>query len=127
MHTGAALPVVPEHASMKEALAEMGDKRLGMTTVVDGAGRLAGVITDGDLRRLQLAHGSLLDRRAGDCATRDPGRIGPDDLAARALDLMETHRIDGVLRPITSLVITDADDRPVGVIHLHDILRAKIV
>ena len=54
-------------------------------------------------------------------------RVGADELAARALDLMETHAIDGQLRPITSLVITDAADRPVGVIHLHDILRAKIV
>jgi arabinose-5-phosphate isomerase len=105
----------------------MGRKGLGMTTVVDAAGRLLGVITDGDLRRQQLAHGSLLDRRAGECLTANPCRIGADELAARALDLMETHCIDGVLRPITSLVITDDGDHPVGVIHLHDILRAKIV
>jgi arabinose-5-phosphate isomerase len=127
MHTGEGLPVVSEHATMKEAIEEMTAKRLGMTTVVDSRGRLAGVITDGDLRRQQLAFGSLLDRRAGDCMTRDPGRIGPDELAARALDLMETHAIDGQPRPITSLVITDDANCPVGVIHLHDILRAKIV
>ncbi len=127
MHTGEDVPMVPEHATMKEAIEEMTAKRLGMTTVVDGRGRLLGVITDGDLRRQQLAFGSVLDRRAADCMTRGPERIGADELAARALDVMETHRIDGQVRPITSLVITDADERPVGVIHLHDLLRAKIV
>jgi arabinose-5-phosphate isomerase len=127
MHTGEALPAVPEHAAMKEAIEEMSAKRLGMTTVVDAAGRLAGVVTDGDLRRQQLAFGSLLDRTVAECMTREAARIAPDELASRALDLMETHAIDGQLRPITSLVITDAADRPIGVIHLHDILRAKIV
>ena len=127
MHTGENLPVVSEHASMKEAIQEMSAKRLGMTTVVDDAGRLVGLLTDGDLRRQQLALGSLLDRRAGDCMTASPMRIAAEALAAHALDLMETHTIDGQSRPITSLVIADGDDRPVGVIHLHDILRAKIV
>ena len=112
---------------MKEAIQEMSAKRLGMTTVVDDAGRLVGLLTDGDLRRQQLALGSLLDRRAGDCMTAAPMRIAAEALAAHALDLMETHTIDGQSRPITSLVITDGGDRPVGVIHLHDILRAKIV
>jgi arabinose-5-phosphate isomerase len=127
MHTGESLPVVSEHASMKEAIEEMGAKRLGMTTVVDDAGRLVGLLTDGDLRRQQLALGSLLDRRAGDCMTATPMRIAAEALAAHALDLMETHTIDGQSRPITSLVIADGEDRPLGVIHLHDILRAKIV
>jgi len=119
MHTGEAMPVVRVTATMKEAIEEMGAKRLGMTTVVDDSGRLVGVITDGDLRRQQLAHGALLDRRAGECMTVDPKRIGAEDLAARALALMEGA--------ITSLVITDAAGRPAGVIHIHDILRAKIV
>jgi arabinose-5-phosphate isomerase len=127
MHTGENLPVVSEHATMKEAIEEMSAKRLGMTTVVDDAGRLVGLLTDGDLRRQQLALGSLLDRRAGDCMTAAPMRIAAEALAAQALDLMETHTIDGQSRPITSLVIADGGDRPVGVIHLHDILRAKIV
>jgi len=119
MHVGDAVPVITETATMKEAIEEMSAKRLGMTTVVDGAGRLVGVITDGDLRRQQLAHGSLLDRHAGDCMTADPKCVGADDLAARALALME-----GVM---TSLVITDEAGRPAGVIHIHDILRAKIL
>jgi len=118
MHVGVAVPVVRDTATMKEAIEEMSAKRLGMTTVVDGAGRLVGVITDGDLRRQQLAHGALLDRRAGDCMTASPRCIGADELAARALALME-----GV---VTSLVITDETGCPVGVIHIHDILRAKI-
>lgn len=119
MHTGDAVPVVKESASIKEAIEEMSAKRLGMTTVVDESGRLVGVITDGDLRRHQLDRGAILDRRAGECMTPDPKRIGAEELAARALALME-----GV---ITSLVITDDAGRPAGVIHIHDILRAKIV
>jgi arabinose-5-phosphate isomerase len=77
------------------------------------------VITDGDLRRHQLAHGDLLDRRASECMTANPKRIGANELAARALALME-----GV---VTSLVIEDGMGRPAGVIHIHDILRAKII
>jgi len=119
MRTGEAVPVVRESASMKEAIEEMSAKSLGMTTVVDGGGRLVGVITDGDLRRQQLAHGDLLDRRAGECMTASPKRIGANELAARALALME-----GV---VTSLVIEDGMGRPAGVIHIHDILRAKII
>jgi arabinose-5-phosphate isomerase len=119
MHTGDAVPVVRDSATMKEAIEEMNAKRLGMTTVVDALGRLVGVITDGDLRRQQLAHGALLDRRAGECMTPDPKRIGGDELAARALALMEGT--------ITSLIIADESGRPAGVIHVHDILRAKIV
>jgi arabinose-5-phosphate isomerase len=120
MHTGDAIPVVSEQATMKEAIEEMTGKGFGITTVVDDGGRLVGILTDGDLRRQQLAHGtSLLERRAGECMTRDPKVIGAEELATRALALMEGR--------ITSLVITDAAGRPAGVIRLHDILLAKIV
>ena len=120
MHTGEAIPVVSEQATMKEAIEEMTGKGFGITIVVDDGGRLAGILTDGDLRRQQLAHGtSLLERRAGECMTRDPKVIGAEELATRALALMEGR--------ITSLVITDAAGRPAGVIRLHDILLAKIV
>jgi len=120
MHTGPAVPVVSDQATMKEAIEEMTGKGFGITTVVDERGRLVGVLTDGDLRRQQLAHGStLLERRAGECMTRDPKVIGAEELATRALALMEGR--------ITSLVITDAAGRPAGVIRLHDILLAKIV
>jgi arabinose-5-phosphate isomerase len=120
MHTGESMPMVSEQATMKEAIEEMSGKGLGMTTVVDGDGRLVGVVTDGDLRRQQLAHGAtLLERRAVECMTRGPKVIGADELAAKALAVMEGR--------ITSLVIVDAAGRPAGVIHVHDILRAQIV
>jgi arabinose-5-phosphate isomerase len=119
MHTGEAMPVVVESAPLAEAVQEMTRKGLGMTTVVDGEGRLAGVITDGDLRRLHLRGGMFEALRAADVATRTPRTIAADDLAAKALELMEGR--------ITSLVVVDDGQRPRGVVHLHDILRAKII
>jgi arabinose-5-phosphate isomerase len=119
MHTGDAIPVVRAEAVLTEVIAEMTRKRLGMTTVVDGEGRLAGVFTDGDLRRLHVGGVASPTLRAGEIATRMPKLIGADELAAKALDVMETFAI-------TSLLVVDGDDRPRGVIHLHDILRAKI-
>ena len=120
MHTGDAVPRVGEDVPMREAIAEMTRKRKGMTTVVDRAGRLVGVITDGDLRRLHLKAKALRTLRAGEAATRQPKVIAADDLAFKALEVMESFEI-------TSLVIVDGEQRPVGVIHMHDILRAKIV
>ena len=120
MLTGDAMPVVSENTPLREVIAEMTRKRKGMTTVVDGAGRLAGVITDGDLRRLYLKGGSIDELTAGQVATREPKTIRADELAAKALEVMETWQI-------TSLVILDGTNRPAGVIHMHDILRAKIV
>ncbi len=120
MHTGEAVPTVAETATMKEAMQEMSAKRMGMTTVVDARGRLSGIITDGDLRRQQLARGSLLDNRAEECMSRNPRRIDGDELAATALAVMETHAI-------THLIVADAAARPAGVIRLQDILRAKIL
>jgi arabinose-5-phosphate isomerase len=120
MLTGDAVPVVPESTPLREVIVEMTRKRKGMTTVTDGAGRLAGVITDGDLRRLHLTGRSIDDLSAGQVASREPKTIRADDLAAKALEVMETWQI-------TSLVIVDQARRPVGLIHMHDILRAKIV
>jgi len=120
MLTGDAMPVVSENTPLREVIAEMTRKRKGMTTVVDAAGRLAGVITDGDLRRLYLKGGSIDELTAGQVATREPKTIRADELAAKALEVMETWQI-------TSLVILDGSNRPAGVIHMHDILRAKIV
>ena len=119
MHTGDAVPVVPADAVLKDVIAEMTHKRLGMTTVVAG-GRLVGVITDGDLRRLHLRPGPITEFRARDFMSAHPKLVEGDALAATALEIMETSG------PVTSLVIIDDDRRPVGVIHLHDILRAKI-
>jgi arabinose-5-phosphate isomerase len=120
MLTGDAVPVVPENTPLREVIVEMTRKRRGMTTVVDGVGRLTGVITDGDLRRLHLTGKSIDDLSAGEAASREPKTIRADDLAAKALEVMETWQI-------TSLVIVDPAQRPAGLIHMHDILRAKIV
>jgi arabinose-5-phosphate isomerase len=120
MLSGDAVPIVLETTSLRDVIVEMTRKRKGMTTVVDGDGRLAGVITDGDLRRLHLRGGSIDDLTAGQVASREPKVIRGDDLAAKALEVMETWQI-------TSLVIVDQARRPVGLIHLHDVLRAKIV
>lgn len=119
MHTGSEVPVVAHDLPMKDVILEMTRKRLGMTTVVDAAGRLLGVITDGDLRRMHLRPEPIADLTAGEVATREPKLIDADELAAKALQVMETFAI-------TSLVIVDADHRPAGVLHLHDILRAKV-
>ena len=119
MHTGAEVPVVGHGVCMKDVIVEMTRKRLGMTTVVDGDGRLLGVITDGDLRRLHLRSEPVADLTAGEVATRNPKLIEADELAAKALQVRETFAI-------TSLVIVDAGGRPTGVLHLHDILRAKV-
>lgn len=120
MLTGDAVPVVPEGTALRDVIVEMTRKRKGMTTVVDAAGRLVGVITDGDLRRLHLTGKSIDELSAGQIGSREPKTIQADDLAAKALEVMETWQI-------TSLVIPDPDGRPLGLIHMHDILRAKIV
>ena len=121
MHTGDAVPAVRDDARLKGVVVEITRKRLGMTTVLDGGDRLLGVITDGDLRRLLLQGGAIEDLRADAVASRAPKLIGADDLAAKALEVMESSG------PNTSLVVVDDDRHVRGVIHMHDILRAKIV
>lgn len=119
MHKGEQIPRVPADAPLREAILEMTRKKFGMTTVVDGMGRLSGVITDGDLRRLLERGIDLTALQAGELASKNPKTIGPDDLAARAVQIMEQYSI-------TSLVVCE-DQRVVGVIHLHDLLKSGIV
>ncbi|HEY4719650.1 MAG TPA: KpsF/GutQ family sugar-phosphate isomerase [Candidatus Methylomirabilis sp.] len=120
MHMGDEMPIVSEETPMRDAVLEISSKRLGMTAVIDGGGRVAGIITDGDLRRGLEKYRDLLDRPAKACMTRYPKIIDRDELAARAVQVMEKHKI-------TSLLIVDGAGRPDGVVHLHDILRAGIV
>jgi arabinose-5-phosphate isomerase len=120
MHTGEAVPVVASDTKLRDVVVEMTRRRFGMTTVVDTSGRLIGVITDGDLRRLHLQDLPGGELTAHEIATRHPKLIASDELAAKALEVMEAFAI-------TSLVIVDQDHRPYGIIHMHDILRAKIV
>jgi arabinose-5-phosphate isomerase len=120
MHTGDAVPRVLTTTATKDMLLEITSKRLGVTAVVDGDGRLAGVVTDGDLRRALAEPGDLLSRTAGAVMSRRPKTIEAQALAATALAIMERHAI-------TSLFVVDAAGRPEGVVHLHDLLRAGVV
>jgi arabinose-5-phosphate isomerase len=122
MHAGSEIPLVRPGTLMRDALFEISSKRLGVTGVVDAAGRLVGVITDGDLRRALIAQGDgLLGRRVEEVMTRQPKRITRSELAAKALRIMEGR--------ITSLFVVDGpgDDVPVGIIHIHDLLKAGVV
>ena len=128
MHRGAELPIVREDTPFKETIVEMTSKRLGLTGVVDVHGVLVGVITDGNIRRaferlpdVQRALARDLTTRARrDSMTGPPKTIDADALAAKALAVMEQHAI-------TSLFVVDAAGRPTGVVHLHDLLRARVV
>ncbi len=119
MHVGEAVPVVPEAAEMQQVILEMTGKRFGATSVVDEKGALTGIITDGDLRRHLQKDGRLFERHARDVMTLRPKTVSRDELATKALELMEHYAI-------TSLLIVDATRRPAGIVHLHDLLRAKI-
>jgi arabinose-5-phosphate isomerase len=120
MHQGTAIPKVSEQASAREAILEMTGKKLGLTTVLDASGLLLGVITDGDLRRILEKGVNMTTAKAGELATRNPKTIGPDELAARAVQIMEQYAI-------TSLVVVEDGRRIAGVIHLHDLLKSGIV
>ena len=122
MHVGEAFPVVKETTLMKEAIVEITSKRLGVTGVCDDDGRLVGVITDGDLRRALEKFSDLLGRKASEVMTRNPKWIEQDALAAKAVQRMEAYSI-------TSLFVFEdpGGSVPVGIIHLHDLLKANIV
>jgi arabinose-5-phosphate isomerase len=120
MHQGDAVPHVQSNATVHDALLEMTTKKLGMTTVLDDAGRLFGVITDGDLRRCLEKGIDLTTAHVHDLASRSPKTITPDALAARAVQIMEEFSI-------TSLVVLDEHGSVVGVLHLHDLLKSGIV
>lgn len=121
MHAGPALPLVTTTVLMREALFEITSKKLGCTGVVDADGGLVGVITDGDLRRALEKGVDFLEQPASGLMNRTPKRILAADLAARALQQMEKYSI-------TSLFVFESDDAaaPVGIVHLHDLLKAGI-
>ena len=121
MHAGDEVPRVGPEASISEALVEMSRKRLGMTAIVDGEGRLLGLYTDGDLRRsLDDDDVDLRSTRIETVMTRAPRTIDADALAAEAAQLMETHKIN-------ALLVLDAQRRVVGALNIHDLLRARVV
>ena len=120
MHLGDAMPLAAANVPMHRALLLITEKQFGCLGVVDAANRLTGIVTDGDLRRSMGP--DLLSRQAGDVMTHAPRTIGPEALAAEAL-----HMMTGRDRKITSLFVVDPEGRPVGILHLHDLLRAGLL
>ncbi len=117
MHTGASLPLVSRETAMSQALLIMTEKSFGCIGVVDAAGRLAGIVTDGDLRRHMGP--DLMSRPVEAIMTETPKVIAPTALAASAMDVLNTYAI-------TSLFVVE-DDKPVGLVHIHDLLRIGVV
>lgn len=121
MHTGDALPIVSPDMPMMKATVEISSKRLGVTIVADNDRKILGIITDGDLRRgIEKWGKAFFDMRAEDVMTRNPKTIYGEELAQKALLIMERHSI-------TSLLVPDSDGKAIGIIHLHDILKQGIV
>jgi arabinose-5-phosphate isomerase len=120
MHSGARIPLVSESASLREALLEMTGKGLGMTGVLDAAGKLAGIYTDGDLRRTLNKGLDVYNARISDVMTRNPRTCRADQLAAEIVQLMEKHNINGLL-------VVDDEQRVQGALNMGDLLRAGVV
>lgn len=120
MHTGNAIPAVNLDAMLKTALVEMTQKKLGMTTVLNEQGELAGIFTDGDVRRAFDRNADVHKTVIHTIMSKNPKIIRPGTLAAEALHIMETYKI-------TALIVTDEDKKPIGIVHLHDILRSGVM
>jgi arabinose-5-phosphate isomerase len=116
MHPGAAVPLIARGALMSEAIVEMSTKGFGCVAVIDADGKLAGVITDGDLRRHMRV--DLLQAPVDEIMTASPKTVRPDQLVGEALQLINASKI-------TALIVVDPD-RPVGIVHFHDLLRAGV-
>lgn len=119
MHQGDAVPLVGLRTSFRDVLMQITSKRLGLTGVINAAGKLAGVITDGDLRRAMERIDDIRDAKAAELMTRSPKTIPATALAERAVAMMEGK--------ITALFVLDSKGKPAGVIHLHDLLKAGVV
>ncbi|MCC6350766.1 MAG: KpsF/GutQ family sugar-phosphate isomerase [Candidatus Eisenbacteria bacterium] len=119
MHSGEAMPSVQPSAGLRDVMLEIMHKRLGITTVLDGHGKLEGVVTDGDFKRILMKHRDPWELTAAEVMSATPSVIGPDALVASAVRAMEER--DG--GPITALVVVDDRRRPLGILHLHDCLR----
>ncbi len=115
MATADALPLVPESALLTELILEMTSKRFGMSGIVDSKGKLSGIFTDGDLRRLIQNTSDILSLTAADVMLADPKTITPDTLAVDCLNMLESHRI-------SQLLVCDDDNRPIGLLHIHDLV-----
>ena len=118
MHSGEQAPIVRTDTSMLDAVEEITRKKLGMTCVVDADGLLAGIITDGDLRR-HLPSPNLMQRTAGEIMTPNPVTLRPRTLAVEALNVLEQ-------RKITAIIVVDEGNRVLGVVQLHDLWRTEM-
>lgn len=116
MYKGKDVPIVREETSLKDSILEITSKRLGTTCVVDGAGKLLGIITDGDLRRLLERTEDIKSLKAKDVMTKNPKTIRAEHLASYAIQVMEKYNI-------TSLIVIDENNMPVGLVHLHDLVK----
>jgi arabinose-5-phosphate isomerase len=121
MHTGDRVPRVGASATLKEAILEMSQKGLGMTAIVDGSGKVAGLFTDGDLRRTLEKHEDIRGLEVADVMTRNPRCIGPARLAAEAAQIMQAHHVSG------RLLVVDDTGHLVGALHVDDLLRAGVI
>ena len=120
MHTGAGIPAVGHDALLSEAVLEISRKRLGMAAIVDDAGRVLGIYTDGDLRRTLEKRLDFNTTPIDTVMSRNPRTIAPDALAAEAVQLMERHNI-------TQMLVVDAGNKLVGALNVHDLLHAKVI
>ena len=120
MLTGADIPRVGEHATVKEAVQEMTRGRIGMTAVLDAAGRVRGIFTDGDLRRALERITDFNSTRIAEVMSPSPRTIRPDALAVEAVQIMESHKVN-------QLLVVDAAGDLVGALNMHDLFRAKVV
>ncbi len=120
MRTGEDVPSVPDSASFSEAMLEMSKKRMGMTAVLDALGRVAGVFTDGDLRRTLEQVKDIRAARIADIMTHHPRTIGADKLAVEAVQIMEAHKVN-------QLLVVTAEGKLVGALNMHDLFRAKVI
>lgn len=120
MRTGESLPSVSDSATLKEALLEMTRCRMGMTAVLDGSRRVRGIFTDGDLRRALDKLADLGKARVADVMSPNPRTIRPEALAAEAVQIMESHKVN-------QLLVVDSDGALVGALNMHDLFRAKVI
>jgi arabinose-5-phosphate isomerase len=120
MRTGQAIASVPQNAPFSEAILEVSRKGMGMTAVIGDTGQVVGIFTDGDLRRALVKGGDLRTMSVGKLMTANPRFVRPDQLAAEAADIMEQHKI-------SQLLVVDANQRLVGALNMHDLMRAKVI
>ena len=120
MRSGPDVPKVSERATLKEAILEMSRGRLGMTAVLDASGRVCGIFTDGDLRRALAQVTDIGAARVADVMSAQPRSIRPEALAAEAVQIMETHKVN-------QLLVVDARGELVGALNMHDLFRAKVI